>query len=594
MKRSGFFLIIFLCALLQTKAQHSSPKFSNLSRNISIRIVNQPLGEVLNRISHAGSFVFSYSGNAIKKDSVVSVAVQNKTVRHVLDELFKGNVEYKESSNYIILKSISGRLDLKTENIASQKNFYEIEGYVLDQKTGQGVKDASVYEKQLLKSTLTDNNGYFKLRFKGNHESVVLTVSKDNFRDTTIRFLSSITIRPEGFESKAGENGVLSIVERYGISRFLLSSRQRIQSLNIPGFLANSPFQASFLPGLSSHGMLSSQVVNKGSLNVLGGYTAGVDGVELAGLFNINKQDVKKVQAAGLFNLVGGSVEGVQSAGLVNMVLDSLDGVQLAGLINSVNRKSEGVQAAGLINRVGKDFKGGQFAGLINIGQQKLDGVQAAGLLNFSGKSLKGVQAAGLGNVTGKTMDGVQVAGLFNVAKKMHGTQVGLINIADTSSGYSIGLLNLVRKGYHKISISANEAINTNLSIKTGNAKLYTILSAGANIADSAKAYTAGLGLGHDFLFNNRLSLASELASQLVYLGDLENVGSWNKLQLQLQWKVIKGLTIFAGPSYSIYHQQKQSPTESGFKRTITPTNARQLFENTYGWLGYNLGITFM
>ncbi|OYW18030.1 MAG: hypothetical protein B7Z54_06910, partial [Sphingobacteriales bacterium 12-47-4] len=84
----------------------------------------------------------------------------------------------------------------------------------------------------------------------------------------------------------------LGKVERTGMGKFLLSSGQKIQSLNLKKFFTERPFQVSLIPGLSSHGKLSSQVINKFSLNVLGGYTAGTQGIEIGGIFNIDKKDV--------------------------------------------------------------------------------------------------------------------------------------------------------------------------------------------------------------------------------------------------------------------------------------------------------------
>jgi hypothetical protein len=37
-------------------------------------------------------------------------------------------------------------------------------------------------------------------------------------------------------------------------------------------------------------------------MNVIGGYTAGVDGLEMGGVFNINQKDVRYFQMAGVFN----------------------------------------------------------------------------------------------------------------------------------------------------------------------------------------------------------------------------------------------------------------------------------------------------
>jgi len=625
MKTACLFLFAMLGLIYCATAQSNSQSKNHLNRNISVRFINQPLNIVLDKISQQGNFFFSYSGSSLRRDSIVSLSVQNKTVRDILDILFNGSAEYKESGNYIIIKSAIYRFNIEANDIKNEKNVYEVEGYIYNQKTGERIKNASVYEKRLLKSTLTDKEGYFKLKFKDDQQGIILTVSKEDYRDTTIRYLASINISPEGYIGD--EASYSNRVERYGLSRFLVSSRQRVQSLNIPSFIANSPFQASLFPGLSSHGMLSSQIVNKGSLNILGGYTAGVNGCEVAGLFNINKKDVKKFQAAGTMNIVGGKVKGFQASGVFNVVMDSVIGTQFAGVCNNVQSSVNGVQAAGVINRTNKNFKGAQVAGVSNLTQGTIKGVQVAGVTNLTGgiqsgteiagvcnmnfadvrgvqtagvinislKSFDGTQVAGVINIAGKQLKGMQIAGVVNFARQMNGTQIGLVNIADTSSGYSIGLLNLIRKGYHKVSISGNEVLNSNLSIKTGNAKFYTMLMGGANFSDNAKAYSAGLGMGHDFLFNNRLSLAFELSSQIVFLGNKNNFSTLNRAQTQLQFQVIKGFSIFAGPSFSLYNIPEGASGE-GYKTSLAPSYSKNVFKNDMlkSWMGWNAGITFM
>jgi len=577
--KATILFILFAFILAPVFGQHTSPVYrSNLSRNISLNISKQPLRNVLDKISKQGGFNFSYAGALMQKDSIVSLSAQNKTIREVLGQLFQGDVDFKESGNYIILRPASRRFSVVPENIHTRKKLYEIEGYVYDERSGTAVKDASVYEKRLLRSTLTDEKGFFKLKFKKAQEGIILSVSKENFRDTSLQFLSAITVNAQAYLDNDSDEGPSNRVERFGFGRFLTSSRQRIQSLNIPDFIANSPFQASLLPGMSSHGMLSSQIVNKGSLNVWGGYTAGVDGVEIGGIFNVNKKDVKKVQVAGMLNVVGGSVNGVQAGGLANVVLDSVAGVQAAGLANTAGKAVNGVQAAGIVN----------------AGLDRLEGVQVAGIVNFVAKSVRGTQIAGVANVNGGTLKGSQIAGVLNYSKNMHGTQIGLFNVADTSSGVGLGLLNLVRKGYHKVSISTNEVLNTNISIKTGNAKLYTILIGGMNISNSEKVYSVGIGWGHDFIFNDRLSLAAELSTQFLYLGKPISDHYLNKAQTHLQFTAIKGITLFAGPSYSVYNGKATGTAEAGYKRDFAPKYSRPFSENVKGWIGWNIGLTFM
>lgn len=551
----------------------------NLDKLISLNIKAQPVSEVLNKMSKAGEFYFSYSGKLFNQDSVVSLNMQNKPVRDVLDQLFTGKVDYKEIGEHVILRYAANHFTIEPENITSADRLYLISGHVIDTETGRKVKQASVYEKRLLQSTLTDDDGYFKLRFKGDHTEVILTASKENYRDTSLIFLADIKVKPEGYKDPDDENakGFLSDLEDSAFSRFFLSSRQRIQSLNIPDFFANTPFQASLTPGLSSHGSMSSQVINKVSLNIIGGYTAGVNGFEMAGVFNITKGDVKKFQIAGVFNGIGGSV----------------DGLQVAGLANDVRTKVNGVQAAGLINHVKGDMDGVQIAGLANIVSRAVHGTQIAGLGNFSARKTEGMQIAGLGNITSQSLRGMQIAGLFNYSKEMNGVQIGLININGRSTGYSIGLINYSQHGYHKISVSANETINTNVAIKTGNSKLYNIIMAGKNFSDSSKIEAFGLGFGHDFLFSNKISLAAEISGQYLYLGNWDDTNTLARFQTNLQVQLVKGLTIFGGPAYSVYWTEGANGSPGkGYSKQVEPANAHSFSTQMKGWWGWNVGIT--
>jgi hypothetical protein len=552
----------------------------NLDKLITLNIREQPVSEVLNKMSKAGDFYFSYNGKLFNQDSVVNISMRNKPVRDVLDQLFTGKVDYKEIGEHVILRYAANHFTIEPENITSAERLYLISGYVVDTETGRKVKQASVYEKRLLQSTLTDDEGYFKLRFKGDHTEVILTASKENYRDTSLVFLSDIKVKPEGYEDPDAEkaNGLSKRnMAESGLGRFFLSSRQRIQGLNIPDFFANTPFQASLTPGLSSHGSMSSQVINKFSLNVLGGYTAGVNGFEIAGLFNITKGDVKKFQAAGLYNGIGGSV----------------DGFQIAGLANDVRTKVNGVQAAGLINHVREDMDGVQIAGLVNIVSKAVHGTQIAGLGNFSARETEGIQIAGLGNFTSQRMRGMQISGLFNYSKEMNGVQIGLVNINGTSTGYSIGLVNYSRHGYHKLSVYANETINTNVAFKTGNSKLYNIILAGRNFSGSEKIDAFGLGFGHDFLFSNRVSLAAELTSQLIYLGNWDDTNTLARFQTNLQVQVAKGLTVFGGPAYSLYWTEGANGSPGkGYSKQVEPSHHHSFNTHMKGWLGWNVGVT--
>lgn len=572
-------IIIFILLTGLCKAQTSVATYPhNLSKRVTFDFKQQRVGDVLQQISNAGNFYFAYNGALIAQDSIVNLNVKSMPVRDVLDRLFDGKVDYKENEKYIILRYAVNQFTIEPDNITTADNLYLISGYVVDIKTGKKVKQASVYEKRLLQSTLTDDEGYFSLRFKGEHASIVLTASKETYRDTALVFLSSINIKPAGYNDPDKEKGTLfeNTIEELGIGKFFLSSKQRIQNINIPNFLANTPFQASLTPGLSSHGMMSGRVVNKVSLNIIGGYTAGVDGVEVGGVFNLSKGNVKTLQLAGAFNVVGGNV----------------DGVQIAGLINSVQGSSKGVQIAGLTSLIKGNVSGFQISGVGNVASQHLNGMQIAGLANITSRSSKGMQIAGVANITSRTLRGMQISGLLNYAKNNQGFQLGLINLADSSSGVSLGLINIVKHGYHKVSFFTNELVNANVSLKTGNANLYTIFLAGKNFSDTAKILTGGLGLGHDFILNRTFSVAAELTTQGLYLGSWDETKMLTKFQTNLHLKLFNGLTIFGGPSYNLYSSSKLIENSAvGYKQQIVP-NKHQDINGNKGWLGWSAGIT--
>jgi hypothetical protein len=589
---------------------------SPLSRNITLEVNRQRLENVLEILSNKGNFYFSYNSMAVKKDSLVSFSVRNKPVKEILDLLFNNGYEFRESGNYIIIRRAPIRMILVTNKAVVEERIYSVSGFVYDEQWGTAINEASVYEKKQLASALTNNDGFFKIRLKSSKASTAeLTVSKEFYEDTTVtiqprhnqqltitmmpveRAADNVVVTPEDYLvtdtarpqqvliDTPGKKQVFAStdsikVERTGMGRFLLSAKQKVQSLNLRKFFTTRPFQVSLTPGLGSHGKLSAQVINNFSLNVFGGYTAGTNGIEIGGLFNINKKDVKFFQAAGLFNAVGGQVKGIQVAGINNTVLDTVAGFQVAGVNNVVKGKFTGFQLGGVYNHVTDSMRGFQVAGVANFARKKVSGVQLAGVINFSNKET----------------DGVQIAGIFNYTKKLRGVQFGLINIADTSEGYSIGLINIVLKGYHKLSFSTDEVLNVNASFKTGNAKLYSILQAGLNSSSKEKVYAFGYGLGTELRLNKRrnLSLNPELISQYLYLGSWNYTNILNKLQVNLNFKLGKYVSFFAGPSFNVYISD-QATGISGYRFPIPPSGYKTMeFSNKVtGWFGWNAGINF-
>jgi hypothetical protein len=566
----SFPFTFFVLTSLAAAAQY------NLQRKVNIHASQVKVAAVLDSIAAKGNFYFSYSNSMINTDRPVTVSARNTAVQDLLDQIFEYKVDYKESPGYIILRPAPNRLTLLPDTIGEPENTFYISGYVIDERTGEKLKNASVYEKQLMVSALTNDKGFFRIKLK-TKEVITLTVSKELYKDTSVNFLNKVNvfIKPKKYTYSTDTNS--GRAERSWLGRMFISSRQKIQAINLAGFITNVPVQTSLVPGLGSHGAMSGQTVNHFSVNALGGYNGGVDGMEVGGLFNINSQDVQYLQAAGLVNMTGGNARGLQAAGLSNSTLKNASGLQVAGLYNYTRSEFKGLQAAGLFNKTGT-----------------LKGFQASGIGNIVLKNSSGLQAAGLFNYTGDEAGGFQVAGLFNRARVLKGVHLSVVNIADTLEGYGIGLLNISRNGYHKISISTDETLTANMAFKSGNAKLYAILSAGANLTDTVRFYSLGLGAGHDFKFSKRLSLSGEFTSQLLLSGKWKNNHQLNRFSALLNIHLNPGLGFFIGPSFNVYSdlgrgdQLNEQALLTGHGFSLV-----NFGDNVKGWVGWSAGITF-
>ncbi|MEI6945786.1 STN and carboxypeptidase regulatory-like domain-containing protein [Paraflavisolibacter sp. H34] len=583
-----------------------------LNRVIPLEVKNQRLDQVLELLSNSGGFYFSYNSAILKPDSLVTLSARDKSLRQVLGTLFPQGYEFRESGNYLIIRRAPIRLTLVTNQAATEDRQYVVSGYVLDDLTGRQLPAASIYEKQQLVSALTNADGYFKLRLKSRVKTAALTFSKEFYQDTTVRIEPSFTqkltitllpesgpditiIRPEDYfvpdslrvrvTTPAGSADYRFVrvdtgaVETTALGNLLLSSRQKLQSLNLRKFFTDRPFQVSVVPGLSTQGKMSGQVINNVSFNVFGGYGGGVDGFELGGLFNIDKKDVQYAQIGGLLNIVGGGVNGLQVGGLNNTVLGGFNGVQIGGISNLAGRSLNGLQVGGVYNHVSRN----------------VNGFQLAGVANFARDEARGLQVAGVANIANREMDGLQMSGVFNYAKRLKGVQIGLINLSDSSDGYSIGLINVVLHGYHKLALSANEVTPFHLGFKTGNRRLYSILQGGLNRKEGEKAYTFGYGLGTELGLARWLSLNPEISGNYLYLGAWDYANILGKGALNLNLKFGKYVSLFGGPVFNALYSN-QPTALGGYRFPLPPANHRPLdlgfgMSNWTGWIGWNAGI---
>ena len=608
--------LIITCIMLLATAQNSIAQ-SQLDKQISIDLKKKSVKNALAAIEAGCNCSFSYNSALLPVDSLVTISVKKQSVRHTLQLIFGDRYQYKEVDKHIIITQ------------PEREKWYTISGIVTDSMSGAGIPLASIIERQELASTLTDNNGRFRLRLKdkGKFQRAQITVSMGSFfRDTSFTLPVgyddevAITLIPTTY-SLPGIS-VTPGMEKSWLGRYLLSSKLRQQSANLGKFFVDKPVQASFIPGIGTHGKLSGQVTNTVSFNILGGYGAGVNGVEIGGLFNIDKKDVKYTQVGGIFNLVNGGVTGVQVGGIINQVAHGVNGVQVSGITGLVQGDMRGVMVSGICGQAGGKMQGLQVAGIANLltmtdttEDREIDstsgmygmqvagianvvnstsyGMQLAGISNISRKRVKGTQVSGIVNLAPRGIKGSQIAGIVNITTKMDGVQIGLINIADTVTGYSVGLLNIVKHGYHTLSASTNELANVNLSYRTGNRKLYSILELSANLVSGSELYAYGLGIGTERKLSKKFGFAAEFTAHDLYAGG-QNDPILIRASTLLNWHITKRVALYAGPHIS-YIPYIDPYSEATYPQTAPPS-AFHDFKTSHKmvtWLGWQVGLQF-
>jgi carboxypeptidase-like protein len=581
-----------------------------LNKRITLNVTRQPIGEVLEIISNKGNFYFSYNSSIVARDTLISLSESNRTIRELLDMIFRTGFEFRESGNYIIIRRAPIQLTLVTTRAVTDDKVYTVSGYIVDDQTGERVSYASIYEKQRLASAITNEQGYFRIKLKSRYRTASLTVSKEFYEDTTVviepRFNQQITITimpleiteqsiiisPRNYE--APDSIVVAVqqndsirwlytyrktdsvrVEKTKLGDWLLSSRLKFQTINLNRFFTARPYQVSIAPGLSTNGKMNSQVINNFSFNLFGGYSGGVNGFELGGLFNINKKSVRYAQIGGIFNTGGGDMEGVQIAGIHNSVLGEANGLQIAGINNYIGRSFTGLQTGGIYSHVGGE----------------LSGMQIAGIANYTHKDVRGIQLAGIANINRGETRGVQIGGILNYTKRLTGLQIGLINISQITDGYSIGLINVAVRGYHKLVFFTNDVMTANAAFKSGNRKFYSILLAGMNTDSKAKIYSYGYGLGSERYIGNWFSISPEISSQYLYLGSWDHLNLLNKANLNFNIRFGKHLSLFGGPSFNVYYSNQTLPVKD-YKFDIPGSKTHKYNDYVTGWFGWNAGIS--
>jgi hypothetical protein len=554
--------------------------FTGLSKSgildyiISIELKSTPVKTILNKIEQIGHVQFSYNPELIDENRLVSLNIKNKSIRFGLSFIFDGSIRIKEVGEHIVLLKNESKSEIKARE--KQDNQYVFSGKILDELTGLPIYRASVYDVDSRHAVLTDKKGNYRLSIpmseqvrslyfsrKGYKREVIVVDTKNEvaLKNNIILVPVHVTIKKiKGNEVKKIPNSL----EKRALSGVLVSYETYQHGENLPEINETRIAQISLVPSVSFGSNLSTNglIINNFSLNILAGYSKGVDGFEIGGIANLVNGDVRGFQVGGITNLVAGNVEGFQVAGISNLNQGYVNGGQISGISSIVKRDIKGIQISGISSIVRGSFDGVQISGITNLATEKSYGVQISGIYNQVIDTLIGSQLSGIGNSArkGKTLNqisgifnvthvnmGVQISAIFNHANYNKGFQFGLINTSTKSKGIALGLINFVKEGYHKIEVSTNEVFHTNIVVKSGVKRLYNSYSFGVRFSKTP-LYVAGLGFGTYFNLAEKSVLSVDFSTHASFNSTDYN-SLLNKLSLTFDYTPANWITFFAGPS---------------------------------------------
>jgi len=620
-------IYLFIFLFLQLRICDAQENF--LQKRITVQFKNTDLEQALKTVSQKGTFLFSYNAGHIDHNKIIDESFHNEKIVIILNKILGKGYTYTVAGKHVIIRASKIKTETKTPK---QETKSTLNGYITDDK-GRKLSSVTIYEIGELNAVTSDNNGYFSLEINPNAEWLSLYINKKLYHDTIIEVVprkdKNVNVRLRSEIIFQDTLKPLTAVIRKDtientVPSLLIPNKQVEQTLSLPLYEIRKA-QISFVPAIGTNHIYSGLVANKFSFNILGGYAMAVDGFEMAGMFNIIREDVKGFQMAGFANLTGrnvngfqmagfsnsirGSLKGMQMAGFTNISLDSIVGVQMSGFTNVSGKSSQGAQISGFANISGNEARGLQLAGFTNITNGDIKGLQIAGFMNYNrlqssnvqiagfmnlANEVSGVQIAGFSNFTYKTMKGSQISGFMNYAKKINGIQIGVFNFCDTICGIPIGFLSFVRKGYHSLEYNMNEQQAFSLAFKTGTHRFYNILKAGKFAWNNNDDISLGYGIGTQQKIKGKFALELDITGSILYNTINRKVPEvlWANASLNLVYQPFKFLTFFAGPTVnSIFSETEYDlPLQPNRGLNEIPSGSLGIY-NFSAWIGYNFGV---
>jgi len=332
LRKVYFVMRITLFFILLSSAIAFSANSYSQNAKFSLHMGNATVSDVLKAIEEQSEFIFFYQDQQIDLNRNVDIAVIDKTVNEILDQLFKGTDSvYKIIDRQIVIGKSQEQLEIK--RLAVERLFEELQqpqkkqlkGKVTDAK-GEGIPGTTVMVKGTTLATITDFDGNFNLDVS--FDAITLSFSFIGFKQQEItignktRFvvvleeqavsLEEFVVVGYGVQNKATVTGAISSVAGAKLVQSPVTNLSNAMTGRISGLLTT---QGSGAPGQDQ---TTIRIRGIGTFAGSSDPLIMVDGIEAQNYNNIDPNEIENISV--LKDASATAVYGVRGANGVLLI----------------------------------------------------------------------------------------------------------------------------------------------------------------------------------------------------------------------------------------------------------------------------------
>ena len=308
--------LFYACLLSSAGLTYASNSYAQTTM-VSINVENQTVKEVLDEIENTTEYSFFYNTRHVDLDRKVSVNINNADIFEVLDDVFSGtNVVYSVKDRSIILS-------VKEASPVITQNDNKITGTIVD-ASGIPVIGANVMVKGTTNGTITDVNGRFILDVPNDavlevsyigYTTQVINVNGQNSLSITLKedtqALDEVIVVGYGTQKKKDVAGSISSISTKDLNIQTSGNIQNLLQGRLSGVSVTTSGVAGEAPAIRVRGI--GTLNNNSPLYVIDGFPTKSD---IAA--QINPSSIESVQV--LKDASSASIYGSQAANGVILI----------------------------------------------------------------------------------------------------------------------------------------------------------------------------------------------------------------------------------------------------------------------------------